>query len=62
MPNLDPLPTVQVTNPETYHPMTINEADYNPDVHVLWVEPEPEPEPELEPKPVIEPKSKRGHS
>lgn len=39
MPYFEPLPIVQICHPETGEPMTINENEYRPADHVLWVEP-----------------------
>jgi hypothetical protein len=57
MPYLEPLPTIQVVNPETGEMMTINEIDHIPSAQRIWVEPSPllDPTPVLEPEPVLEP-------
>jgi len=57
MPYLEPLPTIQVVNPETGEMMTINQIDHIPSAQRIWVEPSPllDPTPVLEPEPILDP-------
>jgi hypothetical protein len=41
MPFFEPLPTMEVINPASGEPMTINQEDFNPNLHQVWVEPPP---------------------